>query len=626
MVCERFIGSGRLQEGGYLGTHKQDFEAHRKGCDWRHDADHIDMNPIIPAFPGLNVQETLELISMAIAGEVGLPTVLTVNNHAGSNPIIMDMQFIHELQNPVLPQDAATKWYVDQVLSETNNWKGTLAVGNFSGGFDVDINQGSKITNSTIGGTLQVLLPTNSSGVGGAFRVDAGTGSTSGGSVTLNAGAGSNTAGGNVNITAGSSIAGTAGGVTISCGSGLLGTGVRLVSSQASVTVNGSDITLNAGAALNWPHADGTSGQVITTDGAGNLSFGDAGGGEDLEETLIIGNDGGNLDMTNLGNIYMNTNKSIGIGTLSPTANALHIYGGTNPSVILEETSGSGLKIEDTSATTVNITKSSSSNSEIAFSPMTSSGGTGYVSVGRNSSSIGNTGLLVYRGNGTSTLNHRLLNNGATLAETSGNLTLGSATNSPSISWPYFSTSLTNWKDTSIVGGLSNFSAPGAGLYFLNGPGPMGVASTIFHGWGTLNAGQQLHHESLVHSSTKFIVSYVSSSAFSVTLPSSQLYSVDLQRPAELPAGIYYAKIHAVTNSVGSNYNASYSGTATWCWDGVSQFHSLITQIHASGFFGSVTSPSGATPTLIFTPQSLGYSVRWTIEIELTAAYAYGPE
>lgn len=114
--------------------------------------------------------------------------------------------------------------------------------------------------------------------------------------------------------------------------------------------------------------------------------------------------------------------------------------------------------------------------------------------------------------------------------------------------------------------------------------------------------------------------------AFSVTLPSSQLYSVDLQRPAELPAGIYYAKIHAVTNSAGSNYNASYSGTATWCWDGVSQFHSLITQIHASGFFGSVTSPSGATPTLIFTPQSLGYSVRWTIEIELTAAYAYGPE
>lgn len=284
MVCERFIGSGRLQEGGFLGTHKQDFEAHRKGCDWRHSADHIDMNPIIPEFPGLNVQETLELISSAVAGDVGLPTVLTVNNHAGSNSIFMDMQFIHEVQNPTQPQDVATKWYVDQFLGK--NWKQILTEGNFSGGIDVNINQGSRIINTDAGGGFTVSLTdhptgfcspfifngadgyagsgfiflagnsTHSSGggfgivggssntVGGTISIQGGTGISYGGDVNIIGGLGSNTSGGNIAITSGNSTMGTKG-----------------------------NITLNAGAAIKWPQSDGSSGQAIVTDGAGNLSF-----------------------------------------------------------------------------------------------------------------------------------------------------------------------------------------------------------------------------------------------------------------------------------------------------------------------------------------------------------------
>ena len=86
MVRTRFIGSGRKQEGGFLGTHKQDFEAHRTGGDWRHDAENINMNPVIGPFPGDDVQETLELISTYVSGlsVQNLESVLSVGNISNS--------------------------------------------------------------------------------------------------------------------------------------------------------------------------------------------------------------------------------------------------------------------------------------------------------------------------------------------------------------------------------------------------------------------------------------------------------------------------------------------------------------------------------------------------------------
>lgn len=62
-----FVGSGRRKQRGFLATHKQDFNSHIGGSAYRHCANQIDMEPVIPRFPGQDVQETLELISDAIS-------------------------------------------------------------------------------------------------------------------------------------------------------------------------------------------------------------------------------------------------------------------------------------------------------------------------------------------------------------------------------------------------------------------------------------------------------------------------------------------------------------------------------------------------------------------------------
>ena len=67
----RYIGSGRIREGGYSATHKQDFIAHVTGGDWRHVANHIDMSPLLSApFTGTEVQTVLEQITTHFLGHV----------------------------------------------------------------------------------------------------------------------------------------------------------------------------------------------------------------------------------------------------------------------------------------------------------------------------------------------------------------------------------------------------------------------------------------------------------------------------------------------------------------------------------------------------------------------------
>lgn len=68
-MVKRFTGSGREQEGGFLAVHKQDFRAHVTGGDWRHGAKDIDMEPIISALGGANVQETLEQLAAFISAQ-----------------------------------------------------------------------------------------------------------------------------------------------------------------------------------------------------------------------------------------------------------------------------------------------------------------------------------------------------------------------------------------------------------------------------------------------------------------------------------------------------------------------------------------------------------------------------
>ena len=68
-MVSRFQGSGREKEGGFLATHKQDFNAHVTGGDWRHGATDIDMEPIITSLGGATVQQTLENLSAFIVSE-----------------------------------------------------------------------------------------------------------------------------------------------------------------------------------------------------------------------------------------------------------------------------------------------------------------------------------------------------------------------------------------------------------------------------------------------------------------------------------------------------------------------------------------------------------------------------
>jgi len=75
-MVTRFRGSGREKEGGYLATHRQDFNAHRTGGDWRHKANQIDMNPSLTNYPAVNVQGTFEALAASIGSSgVGFVSV-----------------------------------------------------------------------------------------------------------------------------------------------------------------------------------------------------------------------------------------------------------------------------------------------------------------------------------------------------------------------------------------------------------------------------------------------------------------------------------------------------------------------------------------------------------------------
>lgn len=83
-MVSRFQGSGRNKEGGYLATHKQDFNAHYTGGDFRHGADDIDMNPALSGFSATNVQTTLEeFISFVTSSGSGFVSVGSITGTAG---------------------------------------------------------------------------------------------------------------------------------------------------------------------------------------------------------------------------------------------------------------------------------------------------------------------------------------------------------------------------------------------------------------------------------------------------------------------------------------------------------------------------------------------------------------
>ena len=94
-----FVGSGRLQEGGALATRKQDFNAHWEGNGFRHGADNIDMNPVLPSVGGATVQETLEnLHDLIVSAGTGFLSIGSLDGYiqgdynvgAPSTPTLVD--------------------------------------------------------------------------------------------------------------------------------------------------------------------------------------------------------------------------------------------------------------------------------------------------------------------------------------------------------------------------------------------------------------------------------------------------------------------------------------------------------------------------------------------------------
>jgi hypothetical protein len=95
-MAKRFIGSGRLKEGGFLAVHKQDFNVHYRGEDFRHGAPDIDMEPPLTVlnneFYHPNVQGTLELLADYVSklGGGSFVSIGTTDNPGDFNAFTTD--------------------------------------------------------------------------------------------------------------------------------------------------------------------------------------------------------------------------------------------------------------------------------------------------------------------------------------------------------------------------------------------------------------------------------------------------------------------------------------------------------------------------------------------------------
>ena len=77
MATARYSGVNRPREGGVFGTHKQDFNAHVTGGDWRHTASQIDVSPALSG--GSTVQDNLEAVVPYV---LGAPYTVVVTGHS----------------------------------------------------------------------------------------------------------------------------------------------------------------------------------------------------------------------------------------------------------------------------------------------------------------------------------------------------------------------------------------------------------------------------------------------------------------------------------------------------------------------------------------------------------------
>jgi hypothetical protein len=150
----RFIGSGRVKEGGFLATHKQDFIVHTEGGDWRHKATQLDMDPSIDVSNSTQtVQEAFEFLrANAIASGVGFVTIGDGYTDVLENAIEIGQNGITDLN------DAFTEAFSQDRL--VNGGIILLKAGSYELTDTVDVPAGITIMGE-VGGTNVNCTPTN---------------------------------------------------------------------------------------------------------------------------------------------------------------------------------------------------------------------------------------------------------------------------------------------------------------------------------------------------------------------------------------------------------------------------------------------------------------------------------
>jgi len=194
----------------------------------------------------------------------------------------------------------------------------------------------------TVGGSLVLGSGVGSTGAGGPMTITSGGGPAGGGPLSIVSGGGSG--GGPISIVAGTGISfggtisivggdntGTSGdGGTITLGGGdvtlgtALGDGGSIILSKGTAAGTGSDGVITIDYA-DWPPVDGTSGQFLSTNGAGVLSWVTAGGGSGD----VVGPSSSVDDR--IAAFDGVTGKLIKEGTVTATAVASHLTDTANP-------------------------------------------------------------------------------------------------------------------------------------------------------------------------------------------------------------------------------------------------------------------------------------------------------
>lgn len=142
-MVDRFIGSNKVRQGGVPVLHRQDFEAHKTGGDFRHTADQIDMNPPVGSLGEPTVQGSLELISNIISS--GGSGYISIGSTAGASGIYN----VGSIDTPTLKDAIEAAMADDRIV----NYGGTILIlaGVYSTSSTIEIEPGIRIIGENAG-------------------------------------------------------------------------------------------------------------------------------------------------------------------------------------------------------------------------------------------------------------------------------------------------------------------------------------------------------------------------------------------------------------------------------------------------------------------------------------------